>query len=557
MATKYERFLRFHDIDIEAIEQAVEDHANLAGLEDVNAVGATTGQVLTRLMDGTYGFSTPTAGDAYTQEETDDLLNLKVNVSSVGANSGVAQLDSGGKLPSAQLTTHNHDTLYYTKSQIDTSLGGKSNTGHAHAISDVTGLQTALDNKLDDSQLGAASGVASLDSSTKVPFGQLPTGATSSTVVVGNDSRLSDARTPTSHASSHASIGADPITPASIGAVATTAVAAASGVASLDSGTKVPIAQIPTGTSGTTVSLGNHTHTGYQATSEKGSASGYASLDSGVKVPIAQLPTGTSSTTVAIGNDSRLSDARTPTAHASSHNYNSSDPLTLTIAVANAAARPATSLYTGFTIYRIDRKWVEIYDGTSWRVQGIAIASGASDLTTAVDAPYSGQQAYRTDSAKIYQYDGSVWVPEGQVGGRISTGAGFINSAIAGTETNISKIGISGVKLVSGRFYMLNVHMYANFSVAGDSFTVRVRRDTAVSGTIIAEFPWITDVSGYDDCRSFSQPYKAPANASSANFFVSVQRAAGTGTCSVNGDSRTSQWVDDLGADSAVWSTVA
>lgn len=33
------------------------------------------------------------------------------------------------------------------KSQLDTLLGGKANTSHSHAISDVTGLQTALDGK--------------------------------------------------------------------------------------------------------------------------------------------------------------------------------------------------------------------------------------------------------------------------------------------------------------------------------------------------------------------------------------------------------------------------
>ncbi len=36
----------------------------------------------------------------------------------------------------------------------------------------------------------------------------------------------------------------------------------ASGYASLDGSTKVPIAQVPTGSSGSTVALGNHTHTG-------------------------------------------------------------------------------------------------------------------------------------------------------------------------------------------------------------------------------------------------------------------------------------------------------
>ncbi|HEX4395447.1 MAG TPA: hypothetical protein VH084_28535 [Mycobacterium sp.] len=53
-----------------------------------------------------------------------------------------------------------------------------------------------------------------------------------------------------------------------------------------------------------------------QDLSAKAAASGYASLDGSTKVPIAQLPTGTSSTTVTIGNDSRLSDSRTPTGSA-------------------------------------------------------------------------------------------------------------------------------------------------------------------------------------------------------------------------------------------------
>lgn len=83
------------------------------------------------------------------------------------------------------------------------------------------------------------------------------TGATQ--VCVGNDSRLSDARTPTAHAASHQNGGSDEI------AVATAAANA-----------------IP-------------------------KANGSAKLD------IGWIPTGSTSSTVCIGNDSRLSDARTPT----------------------------------------------------------------------------------------------------------------------------------------------------------------------------------------------------------------------------------------------------
>lgn len=39
------------------------------------------------------------------------------------------------------------DARYYTKTQSDAALAGKSNTGHGHAVADVAGLQAALDAK--------------------------------------------------------------------------------------------------------------------------------------------------------------------------------------------------------------------------------------------------------------------------------------------------------------------------------------------------------------------------------------------------------------------------
>lgn len=342
---KYQKFLQYHNIDIKAIEDGVALHSNLSGLEDVDSVGALEGQALTKLANGRYGFTdVGSASTPYTKEETDALLANKINTTEKGAASGVATLDAGSVLPLAQLPSHNHDTLYYTKAQVDTSLSGKANSTHTHAVSDVTNLQTALDNKLDDNQLGAANGVASLDATTKVPYGQLPTGTAANTVAAGNDSRFTNSRTPTAHASTHASGGTDPLTPANIGAVATTAIGVASGVASLDTGTKVPLAQLPTGTTSSTVALGNHTHSNYQDTGQKGAVNGYASLDASGDVPIAQIPTGTSATTVAIGNDARLSDARTPIAHKSTHASGGSDALSpADIGAMTAASRGAAN----------------------------------------------------------------------------------------------------------------------------------------------------------------------------------------------------------------------
>lgn len=51
---------------------------------------------------------------------------------------------------------------------------------------------------------------------------------------------------------------------------------------------------------------------GVEHSANKGAASGYASLDGSVKVPIAQIPTGSTSSTVRLGNDAAYTDSRTP-----------------------------------------------------------------------------------------------------------------------------------------------------------------------------------------------------------------------------------------------------
>lgn len=51
-----------------------------------------------------------------------------------------------------------------------------------------------------------------------------------------------------------------------------------------------------------------------EVAANKGAANGYCGLDGTQKVAIGNIPIGTTSTTVCVGNDSRLSDARTPTA---------------------------------------------------------------------------------------------------------------------------------------------------------------------------------------------------------------------------------------------------
>lgn len=49
-------------------------------------------------------------------------------------------------------SSHDHNNLYYTETEIDQKLSGKANATHSHAISEVTNLQTSLDAKVPTSR---------------------------------------------------------------------------------------------------------------------------------------------------------------------------------------------------------------------------------------------------------------------------------------------------------------------------------------------------------------------------------------------------------------------
>lgn len=125
----------------------------------------------------------------------------------------------------------------------------------AAAISDSTttgrGVLTAVDAAAARTALGVAYGT------------------TSSTVAVGNDSRFSPSSTSISDATT---IGKALLT-------------------STDASTARTSLGVAYGTSGTTVAVGNDSRiTGAEQSANKGTANGYASLDSGGKVPMGQLP---------------------------------------------------------------------------------------------------------------------------------------------------------------------------------------------------------------------------------------------------------------------------
>lgn len=78
--------------------------------------------------------------------------------------------------------------------------------------------------------------------------------------------------------------------------------------------------------------------------------------------------------------------------------------------VGNVTERAEITGHDGLGIYREDRDWFEVHDGTAWRVQGPAICSSTADRDTAITNPHNGLIAVTTDTGSIWQRQAGAWV---------------------------------------------------------------------------------------------------------------------------------------------------
>jgi hypothetical protein len=194
--------------------------------------------------------------------------------------------------------------------------------------------------------------------------------------------------------------------------------------------------------------------------------------------------------------------------------------------------------------------------GTLWTLAP-TIRDGAYPVANRAALPTDPQVGLRAalqDEQVISEWGVAGWqYPSRTLAGRIATTAGVINGAVAGTETTITKLTVAGVRVRLGAFYEFGINLSGQASVVNDSFTLRVRRDTALTGVVVASTALITQVSNYTHSRSMVYPWRCTADNPSAPFYVSLQRGAGTGVMDVNGDRATSFWITDCGAESTVW----
>lgn len=77
-------------------------------------------------------------------EHTHTAAQISGLPTSLPANGGNADTLGGKTASEFASSSHNHDSRYYTETEMNTKLAGKSNTGHTHTASEVSGLPTSL-----------------------------------------------------------------------------------------------------------------------------------------------------------------------------------------------------------------------------------------------------------------------------------------------------------------------------------------------------------------------------------------------------------------------------
>jgi len=203
---------------------------------------------------------------------------------------------------------------------LQPDLAAKASLTHTHSVSDITNLQTALDGKAATNHTHSAAAISDLKQNIADTIGnKLVPGSnisinydagsgetTISAAAGGGEAEPSDSVLTVAGRTGNVVLAAGDITSGTF---------SSSRIPNLDTDKittgSFDIARIPTGTTSSTVALGNHTHSGYAATNHTHAA---ADITTG-SFDIARIPTGTTSSTVALGNHTHSGYAATNHTH--------------------------------------------------------------------------------------------------------------------------------------------------------------------------------------------------------------------------------------------------
>lgn len=152
--------------------------------------------------------------------------------------------------------------------------------------------------------------------------------------------------------------------------------------------------------------------------------------------------------------------------------------------IASAAARPTVGIYNGYPIWRTDKKWLEVYDGTAWRTDHYLVVGALADITS----PITGQVALLTSDSKEYRWNGSAWLLQtGLAAVNVQNTDGTTTSGVyTATLTGATTASLTFIATASGKVI---IHNNANCKNSGSSpslCTIEVRAGAVVgSGTVV------------------------------------------------------------------------
>jgi hypothetical protein len=262
----------------------------------------TTSGVITAGAFGTTANSFCEGNDARLSDSRTPTAHTHVASDVTSGTFDVARIPTGTTSTTVALGDHAHGNI--------TSLGAIGSTANLPLITTTSGAITVgsfgtaansfcegNDARLSDARTPTAHTHAWTDITSGIPTTLAGFGITDA--VESNDARLTDARTPTAHKTTHAIGGTDALSASDIGAAAA-----------------------------------SHTHGNLSNDGKIGSTANLPII-TGTDGLVQAGAFGTAANSFCEGNDSRLSDSRTPTAHASTHQTGGTD------VIANVVVSPA------------------------------------------------------------------------------------------------------------------------------------------------------------------------------------------------------------------------